>query len=146
MAGKVGDRILFCSQAIQIGAVGIVSNMQLPQTPRKAIKKVYDGEAWIDHSMMAHLIKSITHNHPSGSLDSETESINKLSDRGRQVIQLVGLGLKNKRIASQLSLKEDTVRHHLTSIYCKLGVSNRLNLLILAHHSRLTVPKESGSK
>jgi DNA-binding NarL/FixJ family response regulator len=43
------------------------------------------------------------------------------------------MGLKNKDIANRLSISDITVRHHLTSIYCKLEVTDRQKLLILAH-------------
>ena len=57
----------------------------------------------------------------------------RLSPRERQLIQQIGRGLKNYQIAKQLCLSETTVRHHLTSIYGKLGVSDRLELLVFAH-------------
>ena len=140
------DDLQVCSQAVQRGAVGIVSKTQLPQTLIKAIKKVYDGEVWIEHSMMAQLINTISRPHRSRILDPETERISKLSDRERQVIQLIGVGLKNKQIASQLCVRDVTVRHHLTSVYNKLGVSDRLELLVFAHRTGMIVPKGSGSK
>jgi DNA-binding NarL/FixJ family response regulator len=55
-----------------------------------------------------------------------------LSERERQVVKLVGEGLTNKEIAACLHIADSTVRHHLTSIFDKLGVSNRQNLLIRA--------------
>jgi DNA-binding NarL/FixJ family response regulator len=59
--------------------------------------------------------------------------INRLTSREREIIRLVGLGLKNKDIATRLSITDITVRHHLTSIFRKLEVSDRQKLLILAH-------------
>ena len=67
---------------------------------------------------------------------SNVESIRKigrLTSREREIIRLVGLGLKNKEIATRLSISDITVRHHLTSIFRKLEVPDRQNLLILAH-------------
>jgi len=63
----------------------------------------------------------------------ETLKIGSLTPRERQIIRLVGLGLKNKDIASRLSISDITVRHHLTSIFCKLEIADRQKLLILAH-------------
>jgi DNA-binding NarL/FixJ family response regulator len=59
--------------------------------------------------------------------------INRLTSREREIIRLVGLGLKNKDIATRLSITDITVRHHLTSIFRKLEVPDRQKLLILAH-------------
>jgi DNA-binding NarL/FixJ family response regulator len=56
-----------------------------------------------------------------------------LTDREREVISLLGKGLSNRDIANSLCISETTVRHHLTSIFDKLGVSNRQKLLICAH-------------
>jgi DNA-binding NarL/FixJ family response regulator len=56
--------------------------------------------------------------------------IAKLSKREREIIPLIGQGLKNKEIAARLFLSEATVRHHITSIFTKLGVSNRLDLIL----------------
>jgi DNA-binding NarL/FixJ family response regulator len=59
--------------------------------------------------------------------------INSLTAREREIVSLVGLGLKNKDIANRLSISDITVRHHLSSIFCKLEVADRQKLLILAH-------------
>jgi DNA-binding NarL/FixJ family response regulator len=61
------------------------------------------------------------------------QKINRLTSREREIIRLVGWGLKNKDIATRLSIADITVRHHLTSIFRKLEVSDRQKLLILAY-------------
>jgi len=140
------DDFQTCSQAVQMGVLGVVSKAQPPKALLMAIKKVYEGEVWIERSMMAHLLKTMSPARRPPFLDPETERISQLSGRERQVIHLIGLGLKNKYIATQLSISETTVRHHLTSIYDKLGVSDRLELLVFAHRSGLTKQDEKSSK
>ncbi len=69
-------------------------------------------------------------------LSDDTKDLNKINSltaREREIIWLIGLGLKNKDIANRLSISDITVRHHLTSIFCKLEVEDRQKLLILAH-------------
>ncbi len=61
-----------------------------------------------------------------------------LTEREREIIRLVGQGLSNKDIAYQLSISDSTVRHHMTSIFDKVGVPNRQKLLVHAHHVRST--------
>ena len=56
-----------------------------------------------------------------------------LTTRELEIIRLIALGLKNKEIAQRLSISDITVRHHLTSIFCKLEVTDRQKLLILVH-------------
>lgn len=132
------DELQTCIQAVQNGVLGVVSVSLTPQVLLKAIQKVFDGEIWIEHAMMAHVLNNITIARRPAAVDPETEHIGQLSDRERQVIQLIGEGLKNKQIAAQLCISEATVRHHLTSIFNKLGVSDRLELLVFAHRSGLT--------
>jgi DNA-binding NarL/FixJ family response regulator len=69
--------------------------------------------------------------------NQKTLKIGSLTPREREIIRLVGLGLKNKEIASRLSISDITVRHHLTSIFCKLEIPDRQKLLILAHRHGL---------
>ncbi|MDQ3235875.1 MAG: response regulator transcription factor, partial [Pseudobdellovibrionaceae bacterium] len=56
-----------------------------------------------------------------------------LTERERDVVRLISQGLSNKDIADRLCISSITVRHHLTNIFDKLGVSNRQKLLIRAH-------------
>ena len=66
-----------------------------------------------------------------------TKWSDSLTEREREVVRLVSEGLSNKDIADRLCISSITVRHHLTSIFDKLGVSNRQKLLIRAHQQGL---------
>jgi len=123
--------------AVQDGVLGVVFKTQSPEILLKAIEKVHGGEVWIERSMMAHLITNLSQVHQAARPDPEKECIALLSVREREVIRLIGQGLKNQQIAAQLCISETTVRHHLTSIYSKLGVSDRLELLVFAHRCDL---------
>jgi DNA-binding NarL/FixJ family response regulator len=118
--------------------MGIVSKTQSPEVLIKAVRKVHLGEVWIEHSLIANLVNGSFHAQAAPPADPDAEQIRLISEREREVIHLIGRGLKNKQIASQLSIGETTVRHHLTSIYSKLGVSDRLELLIFSHSHQLT--------
>lgn len=128
-------------QAIQNGVLGIIFVDQPPEVMVKAIQKVHAGEAWIDRVMIASLINSISNNALDTEANPERKMINQLSQSEKNVIQLIGKGLTNRQIASQLCLSEITIRHHLTSIYNKLGVANRLELLVFAHRCGLIEQK-----
>jgi two-component system nitrate/nitrite response regulator NarL len=138
------DDFQICSQAIQRGVLGVVVKTKPPQTLLMAIRKVHSGEVWLERSLMADLVNDISLAHRSPDKGTETEHISLLSDRERQVVELISLGLKNKQIAERLSISEVTVRHHLTSIYNKLGVSDRLELLVFAHRNGLTRAPKNG--
>ncbi len=125
-------------QALQHGVLGIVAKTQPPDVLIKAIRKVHAGEVWIEHSLIASLVSGSIYGQTGNGANPEAEAIGQLSEREREVIRFIGRGLKNKQIADYLCIGETTVRHHLTSIYGKLGVSDRLELLVFAQSHRLT--------
>lgn len=73
-------------------------------------------------------------------LDPEAAKIASLTEREREVISLISEGLKNKQIAERLFISGTTVSHHLTSIFSKLEVSDRLGLIIYSYRHRLVKP------
>jgi DNA-binding NarL/FixJ family response regulator len=131
------DETKIAITAVGEGILGIVWWTQTPEILIKAIQKVHAGEIWIERSMIANLLSGLANNHRLIPQDPHAESISQLSPRERQVIKQIGQGLKNDQIAKKLCLSETTVRHHLTSIYGKLGVSDRLELLVFAHRNGL---------
>ena len=124
-------------QAIQMGAMGVVRKSESSQTLLKAIQKVHEGEVWIDRFTMAKVLSQVHQGFRDEPEDPEASSIALLSPREHEVIRLVGEGLKNNDIADRLSISDVTVRHHLTSIYRKLGVNDRLELTIYAYRNNL---------
>src|SRR6185503_12420925 len=122
-------------QAVKLGAVGVVLKDQAPEVLIKAIKKVHAGEVWLDRTTTGNLFHEMTQT--SGELDPEKSKINSLTEREFQVIQLIAEGLKNKEIAKRLFISETTVTHHLSSIFSKLDVSDRLELVIYAFAQKL---------
>ena len=126
-------------RAIRRGARGIVLKEHAAEVLLKAIKKVHAGEVWIERSMMSSVIEEFTKPTPS---DPEEAKIQTLTNRELEVITLVGEGLKNKQIADRLFISETTVTHHLSSVFAKLDVSDRLELIIYAfRHQLARMPK-----
>jgi DNA-binding NarL/FixJ family response regulator len=124
-------------EAVKKGAVGVVVAQNPPEILYKAIEKVHAGEVWLDRSLIASFVKQGSRADIPASIEPKTIRIARLSGREREVISLVGEGLKNQQIADQLFLSEVTVRHHLTSIFKKLAVSDRLELVIYAYQNSL---------
>lgn len=126
-------------RAIRRGAMGIVLKEHAAEQLLKAIMKVYEGEVWIERSMMGSMIQEL--NKPT-QVDPEVTKIKSLTDREREVIALVGEGLKNKQVGERLFISETTVTHHLSSVFDKLDVSDRLELIIYAfRHGLAKIPK-----
>ena len=123
--------------ALKKGALGIVFKTQTPEILIKAIQKVNIGEVWIERSLIANVLNDLANHKNSIDQDPDRKHIAELTNRERDVILLIGRGLKNQQIAHQLHLSETTIRHHLTSIYNKLGVTSRLELLVFANHNQL---------
>lgn len=121
-------------QAAQLGAMGVVLKEHSPEVLVKAITKVHAGEVWFDRATIANVLTQMSRGRMN---DPEAEKIASLSPREREIVALVGAGLKNQQIAERLAISETTVRHHLTSIFAKLGVSDRLELLIYAYQRNL---------
>ncbi len=69
--------------------------------------------------------------------DPDDERIRSLTGREREVVVLVGEGLKSKDVADRLFISPTTVRHHLTSIFAKLEVSDRVELMLFAYRNGL---------
>jgi DNA-binding NarL/FixJ family response regulator len=74
---------------------------------------------------------------PKTKKDPEMDRIATLTDREREVVGLVGEGLKSKDVAERLFISETTVRHHLTSIFSKLEVSDRVELMLFSYRNGL---------
>jgi two-component system nitrate/nitrite response regulator NarL len=126
-------------RAIRRGAMGIVLKEHAADQLLKAIEKVNKGEVWIERSMMGSMIQELS---KPPIVDPELAKIESLTEREREVIALVGEGLKNKQVGERLFISETTVTHHLSSVFSKLEVSDRLELIIYAfRHGLAKMPK-----
>ena len=123
-------------EAMRLGAMGVVLKDQSAEVLIKAIKKVHAGEVWIDRVTMGNVTNEMRRK-DSNHRDADEDKINYLTRREREVISLIAEGLKNKQIAARLFVSETTVTHHLSSIFSKLGVSDRLELVIYAFAHKL---------
>lgn len=126
-------------RAVRLGALGVVRKDQAASVLLKAIERVHAGEAWLDRTMVARVLTDLARP-PEPPPHPEAAAIASLTDRECQVIQLICEGLQNKLIADRLAISETTVRHHLTSIFSKLGLSSRLELVIYAYQHDLARP------
>lgn len=125
-------------RAIQLGAMGLVLKSKDPETLYKAIEKVHLGEAWLDRSTIAKVLSRRSRPAREDGLLTESTKIGNLTRRERDIVTLVAQGLKNKQIADHLAISDITVRHHLTSVFNKLDVSDRFELIIYAYKNGLS--------
>ncbi len=130
-------------QAIRHGARGIVDLVHPVETLLRAIEYVHGGDVWMERKLVAELVTSVA----AGAAGNNAGArIDNLTRREREVVRLVSQGMKNKQIAERLTIADVTVRHHLTSIFSKLEVPDRLGLVVFAFHNGLSTSAEKWQK
>src|ERR1700756_4460671 len=120
-------------RAMRLGARGVVLKQSASDLLVKSIRKVSDGEIWLDNRMTAEVIDAFKKSAESGQRREKP----LLSDREKEIVQLVAQGFRNREIGEKLFISEQTVKNHLHNIFDKLGVSDRLELALYAIHHRL---------
>jgi len=120
-------------RAMRLGARGIVLKQSASDLLVKSIRKVHQGEIWLDNRMTAEVINAFKKSSEGGGRKDKP----LLSDREREIVQLVAQGFRNREIGEKLFISEQTVKNHLHNIFDKLGVSDRLELALYAIHHRL---------
>jgi DNA-binding NarL/FixJ family response regulator len=126
------------ADAIRLGAKGVVSKDASRDTLLAAIRTVGAGRLWLPPDLTAKVITALTQSAPSSLADR----VHLLTARERDITALVGEGLKNRQIAERLGIAEKTIKGHLTSVFLKLGVQDRLELALLAIKTHLVSPAE----
>ncbi|MGH9789332.1 MAG: response regulator [Candidatus Acidiferrales bacterium] len=123
-------------RAVRLGARGILFKDADPTLLAKSIRKVYAGEVWIDNPILSQALESLL-TRPTASAAPAEANDSKLSNREMEVVRCVAMGLRNKEVADKLGITEATVKNHLTGVYAKLGVNDRLELILYAIHNKL---------
>ena len=115
-------------EAIRSGASGYLLKDRPRQELIKAIKGTVRGEAYVDPAVAGKLLSSVAQGFPRQPAQVTID----LSDREKEVMQLLATGMSNAEIAKQLFLSEGTVRNYTSAIFSKLGVSDRTSAVVLA--------------
>jgi two-component system nitrate/nitrite response regulator NarL len=119
-------------RALQLGARGVVLKEAATRLVGQAVRAVASGSYWVGPEAVADLV---------GALKQLTEGPEDrrfgLTPREIDIVTAVVAGQTNRDIATQLSIREQTVKHHLTSIFDKVGVSTRLELALFALKHKL---------
>jgi DNA-binding NarL/FixJ family response regulator len=123
-------------KALQLGAAGVVLKASASELLVRAIRSVMAGQHWIGResvSDLVHALRGLT----APSLEKAPRERFGVTPRELEITSAVVAGFSNKDIAKKFGLSEDTVKHHLTKIFDKVGASNRLELALFAIHHRL---------
>lgn len=125
--------------ALRAGARGLFCRTSQPfRALCRCISVVHQGQLWANTEQIGYLIEALKSAPPTRVINARGEGL--LTPREDQVVSLVAEGICNREIAQQLGVKEDTVKKSLLRIYDKLGVSNRIELVlyVLANRSKQT--------
>jgi len=119
------------AQALQLGARGVVLKDSATEVLLKAIRAVHVGQFWVGRESVGNLVETLR----SLLFPATGAPVAKnygLTPREMEMISAIVTGNTNKDIARQFSISEITVKHHLSNIFDKVGVSNRLELALFA--------------
>lgn len=124
-------------QAMKLGCAGIVVKQTAPELIVKSIRKVSDGEIWLDSNTTAAVMRQFATAEEAGAAGARNRSRSPLSNREKEIVGLVAQGYRNREMAEKMFISEQTVKNHLHNIFDKLGVSDRLELALYAIHKGL---------
>ncbi|MDE1158203.1 MAG: response regulator transcription factor [Neorhizobium sp.] len=110
------------SRALKLGARGYVLKGIGSQALADAVRSVATGQTYVSPSLSARLFADASRHEEA---TTRHDWVSELTEREKQVLNLVASGLSNKRVAIELDLHEKTVKHHMTRILAKMKVTNR---------------------
>jgi DNA-binding NarL/FixJ family response regulator len=125
--GKVID-------AFSAGARGVVCETSSLRLLCKCLRCVHAGQTWADSTQMQWVCEALAEREPARIVSAK--GIPLLTKREEQIVYLVAEGLPNLEISAKLGVSEHTVKNHLFRIYEKLGISNRVELVLYALSKR----------
>ena len=115
--------------ALQLGARGVVLKSAASDVLLEALRAVAGGDYWLDRERVGNFVEVLRRlNSPNG----HNADPYGLTERQREILAAVVEGMNNREIAQRLAISEHTVKHHLTQVFNKTGVSTRLELALLA--------------
>jgi two-component system nitrate/nitrite response regulator NarL len=133
------------ANALRMGVWGIVWKDAGARVLIQGIRSVAQGKIWMGKESIAHLDEALlllggVHGNPA------RQKTFGLTRRELEIVAKIVSGYANREIAGKLSISEDTVKHHITNIFDKVGVYNRLELALFAIHHSLVKKKIRDSR
>lgn len=119
-------------QALQLGVNGVVLKESSPEQLLECLRRVHQGEQWIDREMMSRAVNRVTRREAASR-----EASKVLTPREIEIVRMIAQGLRNRAIAERLSISEGTVKIHLHNVYEKLDIDGRLELMLYAQEKEL---------
>jgi DNA-binding NarL/FixJ family response regulator len=120
-------------QAVRLGASGLVLKRDSPEKLFQAIRSVAAGQLAFSNEIAQQVVSWMA----GERVRTPVRGLQRLSERERTVADLVTRGLRNREIAAELKISENTVKRHLQSIFSKTGARDRVELAALAAEQRV---------
>ncbi|MBZ5544261.1 MAG: response regulator transcription factor [Acidobacteriia bacterium] len=138
-AGSEVRTILLCSaisakqvlEALQLGARGVILKKRVAELV-PALEAVMRGQYWIESQSVSNVVQIVQQLAATNTQPSQPQNRFGLTARETEIISFITQGCMNRDIANSLSITEETVKRHLTNIFNKVGMSNRLELALFA--------------
>ncbi|WP_250009748.1 response regulator transcription factor [Actinoplanes sp. M2I2] len=130
--------------ALQAGASGFLLKDSEPEELVRAVRVVAHGEALLAPNITRRLIESFVEARPHRPAGAT--ALNALTDREREVLRLIALGLSNTEIAASLFIAEPTTKTHVSRILRKLGLRDRVQAVVFGYETGLVSPGGPGSR
>ena len=124
--------------ALRAGASGFLLKDVPPEQLAAGIRVVAQGEALLAPSITKRLIQEFASAAPAAT--TPPKGLDELTARELEVFKLIARGLSNAEIAAELIVSETTVKTHVARVLMKLGIRDRVQAVVLAYESGISVP------
>ncbi len=118
-------------EALQLGARGVVLKDSATELLLKSIHAVMAGEYWVGRESVSNLVQYLRNLMQTTNEETKQKKFG-LTPRELEIVSAIVAGYANREVAEYFKISEDTVKHHLSNIFDKLGVSTRLELALFA--------------
>lgn len=131
----------YIAEAVRAGAAGFLVKDTEPAELLRAVRIVHDGDALLSPSVTRRIMAQLARHSRAAE---RPVALDRITDREREVLQLVGEGLNNAEIAERLFITPLTAKTHVSRIMAKMMVRDRAQLVVLAYESGLVRPGWAG--
>jgi DNA-binding NarL/FixJ family response regulator len=143
------DRDDYLVDGLRAGASGFLLKNAEPEKLVDAVRVVGSGHALLAPEVTRRVIERMTTGYPTHtseipSVATPPKELGLLTNREREVLMLVGKGLSNSEIATELFVGEATVKTHVSNVLAKLQLRDRVQAVVLAHEAGLIRPERDG--
>ena len=131
------ERDDYVFEALRAGASGFILKNAPPEDLIEAVRVVADGNALLAPSVTRRIINEFAQRTPRKDLN---EKLNSLTEREIEVMRLIAKGKTNSEIAADLFVGETTVKTHISNLFTKLDLRDRVQAVVYAYESGLIQP------